>query len=158
MNKLRILLVAAAITLVATLTTALAMEDRVTTNSFDATSTSSNINVSCRDVGATEISLVGSCNRMSNGEVELIAFASQISNLIACIENPDDQGDPLILVFTDNGNSEGITLSEPAVSLSSNGQQYEFNAVCSDGTTTEERSIQLSGGVVNKDGVFSALS
>ena len=157
MDKFRILLVAAAITLVATLTTALAMEGRVTTNTFDASSTSTNINVSCRDVGTTAISLVGSCNRESNGEVELIAFAAQISNKIACAENDADYGDQWILAFTGSGNPEGVTLASPTVSLSSDGQNYEFSAVCGDGNwTVDAAPIVLSDGLVNTDGVFTA--
>ena len=145
-----LLIVAAA---VAVAVPALAQLGGVTTSTYDAESTSLDIDVSCRNMRTTSISIVGVCNTTRNGELVTSSFAVPFGGIIACAAREDETGAPEVyLAFTSEGNPPGVTMSNTEVDLSSDGQDYVFRATCSDGTITATPELTLSDGLENVSG------
>ena len=128
----------------------------VTTNTYDAGSTSSNIDESCTNLGFSNGNIIGACNYSSGSQVVLAITSLVADDNISCVAREDTWG--YVIDFTTSDNPDGVTLTSEEMRLTSNGQKYQFVAVCHDNQQGLRSSLRLNEGVTNVNGSFTWAS
>ena len=137
----------------------------ITTNAYDAGSTSDDIALSCKQisVGSTSGILGAKCNKEdSDGDVAPAATNINLKQHVACVATADG-GYEFAWPTSDSSASADASPSYFAVFVSSDGQDYELGGHCrtTSGNTSDAGVLDLgdiTNGLENDDGSLERRS
>ena len=101
--------------------------DDVTTNTYDETSTSDNIALSCAELDVSSDELSAKCNRSVDGEVTQVEADFDIKNAIICVRSLDGGWE---FAWKGAATPVGVTPARLDVDVSSNGEHYLLEGKC----------------------------
>ena len=136
--------------LAAALASAPAAADTVTTNAYDAASTSSDIDVSCKDLQFDQGNIEGECNYADGDDVSTQATTLVREDGIACASG----GRGWKLHFSTEGDPDEVELRNAAVVVSTDGRRYRLKGLCYHPTGGNNARVELTGGIGNSAGDF----
>ena len=138
--------------LAAALASVAGASETVTTNTYDPTSTSSDIDVSCKNLEFNQGGdIYGDCNYADGDEVGTRPGVLAREEGIACVWTGGIEG-KWKLIFTTDGDDDDVELLNGHVVVRADGQKYRFRGRCASPASGTNVRIDLSGGAENNDG------
>ena len=122
----------------------------VTTSRYDDGSTVQNIDESCRNVGFDQGEIVAICNYSSGTEVHTRETSIEADDGILCVPREGTWG--YEIAFATGESPDGVTLTSEEVDLTSNGQIYQFKAICHDSEAGLRTGLRMHNGLKNVNG------